>query len=190
VDTGYEDVWRESTPHVLAALVRRYGDFAAAEDALQEALLAAARQWPADGTPENPRGWLIRVASRRLVDVRRTDQARAGREVVVADRLPADELVSPAADAVGPNDHDDSLALLVLCCHPALSRPSQVALTLRAVAGLSTDRIARAFLVPSRRWRNGSAGPRPGCARSRSPSACRRPPSCPSGWPRWPTCST
>ena len=148
METGYEDVWRESTPHVLAALVRRYGDFAAAEDALQEALLAAARQWPADGTPANPRGWLIRVASRRLVDARRSDRARAGREAVVVDQLPADELVSPAADAVGPNDGDDSLALLVLCCHPALSRPSQVALTLRAVAGLGTDRIARAFLVP------------------------------------------
>ena len=104
MDTGYEDVWRESTPHVLAALVRRYGDFAAAEDALQEALLAAARQWPADGTPDNPRGWLIRVASRRLVDSRRSDRARAGREAVVVDQLPADELVSPAADAVGPND--------------------------------------------------------------------------------------
>jgi predicted RNA polymerase sigma factor len=148
VDTGYEDVWRESTPHVLAALVRRYGDFAAAEDALQEALLAAARQWPAEGTPDNPRGWLIRVASRRLVDSRRSDRARAGREAVVVDQLPADELVSLAADAVGPNDGDDSLALLVLCCHPVLSRPSQVALTLRAVAGLGTDRIARAFLVP------------------------------------------
>ena len=148
MDTGYEDVWRESTPHVLAALVRRYGDFAAAEDAFQEALLAAARQWPADGTPDNPRGWLIRVASRRLVDSRRSDRSRTEREAVVVDRLPADELVSRAADSVDPNEGDDSLALLVLCCHPALSRPSQVALTLRAVAGLGTDRIARAFLVP------------------------------------------
>jgi RNA polymerase sigma factor (sigma-70 family) len=134
----YEGVWREASPHVLAALVRRYGDFEACEDAVQEALLAAARQWPADGVPDNPRAWLIRVGSRRLVDARRADRARTHRELAVAD------VVEPGV----PGERDDSLALLLLCCHPSLSRPSQVALTLRAVGGLSTDRIARAFLVP------------------------------------------
>jgi RNA polymerase sigma factor (sigma-70 family) len=135
---AYEDVWRAASPHVLAALLRRYGDFEACEDAVQEALLAAARQWPDEGTPDDPKAWLVRVASRRLIDARRSERARAGREETVA------ELVEP-----GPaSERDDSLALLLLCCHPALSRPSQVALTLRAVGGLSTDRIARAFLVP------------------------------------------
>jgi RNA polymerase sigma factor (sigma-70 family) len=139
---------RASVPDVLAALVRRYGDFDAAEDAVQEALLAAARQWPVDGLPDNPRGWLIRVASRRLVDQRRAEQARADREVLVARHTPAEALVAPAADSADGTARDDSLALLLLCCHPALTRPSQVALTLRAVAGLSTAQIARAFLVP------------------------------------------
>jgi predicted RNA polymerase sigma factor len=134
-----EDVWREVAPHVLGALVRRYGDLDAAEDAAQEALLAAARQWPAEGRPDNPRGWLIRVASRRLVDQWRAEQARADREQLVAR--------TSAEPPAGP-DVDDSLTLLLLCCHPALTRPSQVALTLRAVGGLSTARIARAFLVP------------------------------------------
>jgi RNA polymerase sigma factor (sigma-70 family) len=135
---AYEDVWRAASPHAHAALLRRYGDFEACEDAVQEALLAAARQWPDEGTPDDPKAWLVRVASRRLIDARRSERARAGREATVA------ELVEP-----GPaSERDDSLALLLLCCHPALSRPSQVALTLRAVGGLSTDRIARAFLVP------------------------------------------
>jgi len=133
-----EGVWREASPHVLGALVRRYGDFEACEDAVQEALLAAARQWPADGVPENPRAWLIRVGSRRLVDARRADRARSDRERAGGD------VVEPGVSG----ERDDSLALLLLCCHPSLSRPSQVALTLRAVGGLSTDRIARAFLVP------------------------------------------
>jgi RNA polymerase sigma factor (sigma-70 family) len=140
VTTGdaYEDVWRAASPHVLAALLRRYGDFEACEDAVQEALLAAALQWPDEGTPDDPKAWLVRVASRRLIDARRSERARAGREETIAD------VVEP-----GPaSERDDSLALLLLCCHPALSRPSQVALTLRAVGGLSTDRIARAFLVP------------------------------------------
>jgi RNA polymerase sigma factor (sigma-70 family) len=140
---------RASVPDVLAALVRRYGDFDAAEDAVQEALLAAARQWPVDGLPDNPRGWLIRVASRRLVDQRRAEQARADREVFVARRTPPQAAqLAPAADTAGGPVRDDSLALLLLCCHPVLTRPSQVALTLRAVAGLSTAQIARAFLVP------------------------------------------
>jgi RNA polymerase sigma factor (sigma-70 family) len=136
--SGYEDVWRECAPHVLAALVRRYGDFDSCEDALQEALLAAARQWPEEGVPDHPRGWLVTVASRRLVDRIRSDRARTERELALrGDRDPG-----PASD------RDDSLALLLLCCDPALTRPSQVALTLRAVAGLSTAQIARGFLVP------------------------------------------
>ncbi|MFL6267404.1 MAG: RNA polymerase sigma factor [Actinomycetes bacterium] len=144
-----EHAARACAPDVLAALVRRYGDFDAAEDAVQEALVAAARQWPVDGLPDNPRGWLIRVASRRLVDQRRSEQARADRELLVARHTPpAEALLAPAADTPDSTARDDSLALLLLCCHPALTRPSQVALTLRAVAGLSTAQIARAFLVP------------------------------------------
>lgn len=145
---GLEHVWRQCAPDVLAALVRRYGDFEAAEDATQEALLAAARHWPTDGVPDNPKGWLITVASRRLMDQWRSEQARAGREQVVAGRVPSADLLAPAADVADRGDRDDSLALLLLCCHPALTRHSQVALTLRAVAGLSTAQIARAFLVP------------------------------------------
>ena len=147
-DAGLEHVWRRCAPDVLAALVRSYGDFDAAEDAVQEALLAATRHWPTDGLPDNPKAWLITVASRRLVDRWRSERARAGREELVARRTPAEELLAPAADVADAADRDDSLALLLLCCHPALTRPSQVALTLRAVAGLSTGQIARAFLVP------------------------------------------
>jgi RNA polymerase sigma factor (sigma-70 family) len=143
-----EQAGRGCVPDVLAALVRRYGDFDAAEDAVQEALLAAARQWPSDGLPDNPRGWLIRVGSRRLVDQRRAEQARSDRELLVARHTPAGAFLAPAADTVDGGARDDSLTLLLLCCHPALTRPSQVALTLRAVAGLSTAQIARAFLVP------------------------------------------
>jgi RNA polymerase sigma factor (sigma-70 family) len=144
--SSLEHVWRGCAPDVLAALVRGYGDFEAAEDAAQEALLAAARQWPTQGLPDKPKAWLIRVASRHMMDQWRSDRARAGREQLVADRIPAENLVAPAADVAG--QRDDSLTLLLLCCHPALTRPSQVALTLRAVAGLSTGQIARAFLVP------------------------------------------
>ena len=143
-----EDVWRTSAPHVLAALARRSGDFGAAEDAVQEALVAAARQWPADGTPEDPKAWLIRVASRRLVDQRRTERARTDRELRVAQHTPPEASLAPAADTPDEGERDDSLTLLLLCCHPALTRPSQVALTLRAVGGLRTAQIARAFLVP------------------------------------------
>ena len=143
--SGLEHVWRECAPDVLAALVRRHGDFDTAEDAVQEALLAAALQWPAEGVPDNPRAWLITVAGRRMVDQYRSEHARSSREELVARRTP--EPVAPAAD-LGVIDRDDSLTLLLLCCHPALPRPSQVALTLRAVAGLSTAQIARAFLVP------------------------------------------
>jgi len=142
-----EQLWRESTPRVLAALVRRYGDFDSAEDALQEALLAASRQWPAAGVPDNPAGWLLTVASRRLIDQWRTDSARTERERLLAHQTPADELVSSPVENLAV-DTDDSLSLLLLCCHPALPRPAQVALTLRAVGGLSTRQIAHAFLVP------------------------------------------
>ena len=137
---GLEDLWRRESPHVLGALLRRNGDLSACEDAAQEALVSAARQWPRDGVPENPRGWLIRVASRRLIDEDRADRARAARE----------DAVAAAAQPGAQGTDDDSLQLLLLCCHPALTRPSQVALTLRAVSGLSTPEIAAAFLVPER----------------------------------------
>jgi RNA polymerase sigma factor (sigma-70 family) len=142
---GLEDLWRRSAPQVLAGLVRRYGDFDAAEDALQEALLAAARQWPDEGVPGDPTAWLLTVASRRLIDQRRRDTARAERELTDALRTPADHLVVPAADAQAA---DDEVTLFLLCCHPAVPPPAQVALTLRALGGLSTAQIARAFLVP------------------------------------------
>jgi RNA polymerase sigma factor (sigma-70 family) len=144
---GVEDLLRELAPQVLAALVRRYGQFHLCEDASQEALLAAAVKWPADGIPENPRGWLITVGSRRLMDQVRSEQSRRDREELVAMATPASELLGAPADA-GPTDRDDSLALLFGCCHPDLSAPSQVALTLRAVGGLSTAQIAAAFGVP------------------------------------------
>jgi RNA polymerase sigma factor (sigma-70 family) len=142
-----EDLLRELAPQVLAALVRRYGQFHLCEDASQEALLAAALQWPSGGRPENPRGWLITVASRRLMDQVRSEQARRTREELIAVATPQSELLGPAADAE-PADSDDSLALLFGCCHPDLSAPSQIALTLRAVGGLSTEQIAAAFGVP------------------------------------------
>jgi RNA polymerase sigma factor (sigma-70 family) len=146
-DTETEDLLRQLAPQVLGALVRRYGHFDAAEDATQEALIAAASQWPAEGPPASPRGWLITVASRRLTDLLRADQARQRREDAVAQRvLPAD-WVAPAADTPA-TDRDDTLILLFMCCHPALTPASQIALTLRAVGGLSTKEIARAFLVP------------------------------------------
>ncbi|MFD4469888.1 RNA polymerase sigma factor [Rhodococcus sp. NPDC058505] len=139
---------RDLAPQVLGALVRRYGHFDVAEDAVQEALLAAALQWPGEGVPADPRPWLIRVASRRMVDQLRSDQARRRREDGAIVRTPDDELRAPPAD-VGPSaDEDDSLTLLIMCCHPSLSGASQVALTLRAVGGLTTAEIARALLVP------------------------------------------
>jgi RNA polymerase sigma factor (sigma-70 family) len=137
-----EDLLRELAPQVLGALVRRYGHFDAAEDAVQEALLAASLQWPAHGAPDTPVAWLTTVATRRLIDQLRGEEARRRREesdVVAGERLAAPDAV-PAAD--------DTLSLLFLCCHPALSEPSQLALTLRAVGGLTTAEIAHAFLVP------------------------------------------
>ena len=147
-EPAVEALLRELSPQVLAALIRRFGSFDTAEDALQEALLAAATQWPDQGVPDSPRGWLITVASRRLTDQLRSDLARARRETAAAALLPPIELVAPAPDEDLPSDEDDTLTLLFLCCHPALSAASQVALTLRAVGGLTTAQIARAFFVP------------------------------------------
>ena len=128
-------------------MVRRYGHFDTAEDATQEALLAAAMQRPDDGVPEHPRGWLITVASRRLTDLLRSEQARQRREDTVASRALPEQWLAPAADRPA-SDADDTLVLLFMCCHPVLSPASQIALTLRAVGGLTTAEIARAFLVP------------------------------------------
>jgi predicted RNA polymerase sigma factor len=143
-----EDLLRSLAPRVLTTLVRRYGQFDACEDACQEALLAAALQWPAEGVPANPRGWLVAVGARKLVDQVRGEHARRRREDHVMLATPQSERVGRPADAESPTDRDDSLALLFLCCHPDLSAPSRVALTLRAVGGLTTAQIAAAFLVP------------------------------------------
>jgi RNA polymerase sigma factor (sigma-70 family) len=141
-----EDLLRRCAPRVLAALVRRYRDFDTAEDAVQEALLAAATQWPAQGIPDSPVGWLITVASRRLADHLRSEHAGRLREEHVFSRLTPDDQFAPAADA--PPDTDDTPILLLLCCHPSLTSAAQIALTLRAVGGLTTAEIARAFLIP------------------------------------------
>ncbi|NGO69026.1 sigma-70 family RNA polymerase sigma factor [Streptomyces sp. SB3404] len=146
--TSDEDLLRRLVPQVLGALVRRYGHFDAAEDAVQEALLAAVRQWPESGRPDNPRGWLIRVASRRLADTLRAEEARRRREERSLAHTPRDELHAPPPDENRAPTEDDTLTLLFLCCHPALSEESRVALTLRAVGGLTTAEIARAYLVP------------------------------------------
>jgi RNA polymerase sigma factor (sigma-70 family) len=135
-----EDLLREAAPRVLAAVVRRFGDFADSEDAVQEAMIDAARQWPAQGTPESPIGWLTAVASRRMTDRIRADSARRARE----ERLAVEPGSGPGAEA------DDSLALIFMCCRPELTPASAVALTLRAVGGLSTAQIAAAFLVPEK----------------------------------------
>ena len=137
--TRIEDLLRELAPQVLGAVVRRHRRFDACEDAVQEALLAAAERWPADGVPDDPRSWLVTVANRRLVDEVRSETARRHREETDA-----------VLDVWGrqPSERDDTLTLLFLCCHPSLSAQSQLALTLRAVGGLTTKEIANAFLVP------------------------------------------
>ncbi len=140
MDSRIEDLLRELAPQVLGTLVRRHGQFDACEDAVQEALIAAAAQWPEKGVPDNPRSWLRTVASRRLVDEWRSEGARRRREETAA------ALDLPVSDRTP--DHDDTLTILFLCCHPSLSVPSQLALTLRAVGGLTTAEIAKAFLVP------------------------------------------
>jgi len=144
--TEIQDLLRGLAPQVLGAVVRRYGHFDTAEDATQEALIAAAMQWPQDGLPDNPRAWLITVASRRLIDLLRSEQARQRREATVAQWTLPDQRLAPAADRPTA-DADDTLILLFMCCHPSLSPASQIALTLRAVGGLATAEVARAFLV-------------------------------------------
>jgi len=139
-NASIDDLLRELAPRVLGTLVRRHGRFDACEDAVQEALLAAARQWPTEGVPESPRSWLVTVASRRLVDEVRSESARRRREETAITLEPA--------DGPEPSGEDDTLTLLFLCCQPSLSAPSQLALTLRAVGGLTTAEIASAFLVP------------------------------------------
>jgi RNA polymerase sigma factor (sigma-70 family) len=145
LDPGAEHLLRELAPQVLGAVIRRFRDFAAAEDAVQEALVAAAMQWPREGVPDHPRAWLIQVASRRMTDQVRSDAARRRRETEVAQHT---GYLSPGVEGVGDPDHDDTLILLFMCCHPALTSSSAIALTLRAVGGLTTAEIASAFLVP------------------------------------------
>jgi predicted RNA polymerase sigma factor len=135
--TGVEDLLRELAPRVLGTVARRYGNFEDAEDAVPEALIAAAQQWPADGLPDNPHGWLVTVAARRMTDQRRGELARRRRESLAAAEPPA-----------AVPEHDDSLLLLFMCCHPALTPGSAIPLTLRAVGGLTTAEIARAFMLP------------------------------------------
>ena len=144
-DLPIEHLLRELAPQVLSPVVRRFRDFAAAEDAVQEALIAAAAQWPRDGVPANPRGWLIQVASRRMADHVRSEVARRHRERVAAEE--SERLALPV-EGGSENSEDDTLVLLFMCSHPALTLASAIALTLRAVGGLTTTEIANAFLVP------------------------------------------
>jgi len=148
-----EDLLRELAPQVLGTLISRYGQFGACEDATQEALLKAVQRWPEDGIPQSPRGWLLTVATRVLIDESRSDSARRRREDAIFAATPQAELLARPADSIAEAgeaaaDREDSLKLLFLCCHPSLSAPSQIALTLRAVGGLTTAQIATAFLVP------------------------------------------
>ncbi|MHB8652412.1 MAG: RNA polymerase sigma factor [Terriglobia bacterium] len=145
LDARSEHLLRELAPQVLSAVMRRFHDFAAAEDAVQEALIAATIQWPREGVPENPRGWLVQVAARRMTDYLRSEAARRRRESEVA--LQSGEF-APAPEIANETDEDDTLNLFFMCCHPGLTPSSAIALTLRAVGGLSTAEIASAFLVP------------------------------------------
>jgi len=135
--SGVDDLLREGAPQVLGVLARRYGDFAGAEDAVQEALLTAALRWPRDGVPDNPNAWLLQAATRRLIDQYRSDRSRRVRESAAAQEPQAPEV----------SDRDDTLTVLFMCCHPSLTPASAIALTLRAVGGLTTAEIASAFLV-------------------------------------------
>jgi predicted RNA polymerase sigma factor len=146
LDHRAEQLLRDLAPQVLGATLRRFRDFAACEDAVQEALIAAATQWPRDGIPDNPRGWLIQVSLRRMTDHVRSEISRRNRETVAAEDVPV--VVAPAMYTEPAIDPDDTLVLLFMCCHPALSSASAIALTLRAVGGLTTAEIARSFLVP------------------------------------------
>jgi RNA polymerase sigma factor (sigma-70 family) len=143
-DDRAEHLLRELAPQVLGAVLRRFRNFAAAEDSVQEALIAAATQWPREGVPNNPRAWLIQVASRRMTDLVRSESARRERETAAMQY----GYLSPAGGIEGASDQDDTLILVFMCCHPALTPSSAIALTLRAVGGLTTAEIASAFLVP------------------------------------------
>jgi RNA polymerase sigma factor (sigma-70 family) len=148
IDRHLEGLLRELAPQVLGAVMRRFRDFAASEDAVQLALIAATERWPIDGVPDDPRAWLIRVAARRMIDSVRAEAARRRREELVVSLVPAEDQLALAPDLDDDTAGDDALVLLFMCCHPALSLPSAIALTLRAVGGLTTIEIARAFLVP------------------------------------------
>jgi RNA polymerase sigma factor (sigma-70 family) len=147
-DASIVRLLRDLAPQVLVAVVRRYRDFGASEDAVQEALIAAAAKWPTDGVPDDPRAWLFQVAARRVTDHVRSEVARRNREAIVVSLVPAEEQVALAADEEQPAERDDTLDLLFMCCHPVLTSASAIALTLRAIGGLTTAEIARAFLVP------------------------------------------
>src|SRR6516162_2577113 len=153
-DATSEQLLRELASQVLGSVARRFHDFAAAEDAVQEAMVAAFTQWPQEGVPDNPRGWLIQVACRRMTDHVRSEIARREREMAVAAEA---ETFSPTLEIEPDMDPDDTLILLFMCCHSALTLPSAIALTLRAVGGLTTAEIAHAFLVPEATMRKGSA---------------------------------
>ena len=140
-----ENLLRELAPRVLGVVTRRFHDFAAAEDAVQEALLAASLQWPREGVPDNPRGWLIQVAGRRMMDYLRSEEARRRREELAAGEAAQ---LAPPVDVNPELEQDDTLTLFFMCCHPSLTSSSAIALTLRAVGGLTTAEIANAFLVP------------------------------------------
>ena len=144
-DMTSEHLLRELAPQVLGAVARRFRDFVSAEDAVQEAMIVAFTQWPKEGIPENPRGWLIQVACRRMTDQVRSEVARRQRETTVAREV---ETMAPSVDIESDLDPDDTLILLFMCCHPALTSSSAIALTLRAVGGLTTCEIANVFLVP------------------------------------------
>jgi len=144
-DATSERLLRELAPQVLGAVARRFHDFAAAEDAVQEAMIAAFTQWPQEAIPDNPRSWLIQVAYRRMTDHVRSEIARRERETAVAAEA---ESFSPTPEIEADMDPDDTLILLFMCCHSALTVSSAIALTLRAVGGLTTAEIANAFLVP------------------------------------------
>jgi RNA polymerase sigma factor (sigma-70 family) len=144
-DAAAEHLLRELAPQVLGAMARRFHEFSSAEDAVQEAMIAAFMQWPREGVPDNPRGWLIRVTCRRMTDHVRSEIARRERETAVAAEA---ETLSPRREVEADMDPDDTLILLFMCCHPALTASSAIALTLRAIGGLTTAEIANAFLVP------------------------------------------
>ena len=146
LDLRVERLVRDLAPQVVGAVVRRFHDFASSEDAVQEALVAAVTQWSRDGIPENPRGWLIQVACRRMTDYVRAETSRRAREAAVVQE--SGLTVAPGMDDEPALDPDDTLVLLFMCCHPALTPGTAIALTLRAVGGLTTAEIAKAFLVP------------------------------------------